>query len=288
MAKRRVEESEVDDILGLDREDDVLSVDVDDEEDESEEESSDEAPYFSLEEEEGDGEPEEDDELTQEDLRAHARSRQKKPEADPLAAEREAMVEATRLQTEHFAQSDRIRQAKDLLSKTEQDIAALRAKYKTAVEEGDAEETLSLTEQLFEKRTMQDRLKEFVNQPVAPPPDPKALAWSKRNPWFGKNPMMTAYTQAYHAMLVNAGVDPRTEQYYQALDQEVRKRFPEEFSGKKVPPKGAAPVNRGGGGPSPSKTKKDAGVVRLTPLERAMAKKLGVPLKEYARYVSSR
>jgi hypothetical protein len=68
-----------------------------------------------------------------------------------------------------------------------------------------------------------------VSQQELPPPDEKAVAWQKRNPWWGQKRDMTSLAFGLHEDLVMNGVDPTSDEYYESIDKNMRKRFPEEF-----------------------------------------------------------
>ena len=116
-------------------------------------------------------------------------------------------------------------------------------------------------------------------QPV-PDPDPKAEAWAARNEWFGKDEALTFAAFGLHKKLVeDEQFDPTSDEYYSELDKRMRNEFPQKLNGgTKKPSQTVASVSRSG---SPGRSKK----VRLTPSQVAIAKKLGVPLEEYAKYV---
>ena len=111
-------------------------------------------------------------------------------------------------------------------------------------------------------------------------PDPKAVAWAEKNDWFGTDSAMTYTAYDIHNQLVREGIDARDDEYYTEIDRRIRKEFPHKF-------------NDGGDVSRPKQ--KVAGVVRkspsgrrtvkLTPSQVAIAKKLGVPLEEYAKHV---
>lgn len=119
-------------------------------------------------------------------------------------------------------------------------------------------------------------------------PDEKAQDWAGRNEWFGSNQDMTQGALAIHTKLINEeGYLPTSDAYYAALDDRVRKNFPSAF--KAANPAAnlggsqqvVTPGDNGGGGGSHKKSKK----VKLSASQVAIAKKLGVPLEEYAKYV---
>jgi len=124
-----------------------------------------------------------------------------------------------------------------------------------------------------------------VNQPMPQQqprrPDPKAEQWARRNDWFGEDEAMTYAAFGIHKKLVeDEGFDPQSDDYYTELDRRMRGEFPHKLNGgSKRPAQTVASVSRNTSGRSSGKK------VRLTPSQVAIAKKLGVPLEEYAKYV---
>lgn len=127
-------------------------------------------------------------------------------------------------------------------------------------------------------------------QPQAQPqqqpkrPDPKAEDWAARNEWFGQNEAKTYAAFGIHKRLVEQeGFDPTSDEYYTELDRQIEETFPsannEENSTRKRPAQTVAGATR------TKKTGRGGKQVRLTPSEVAIAKKLGVPTAEYAKYV---
>ena len=121
-----------------------------------------------------------------------------------------------------------------------------------------------------------------VQQPqrqAPPPPDPKAEDWASKNTWFGEDEPMTLTSFSIHRKLMEEGFDPQSDSYYNEIDKRMKDTFPHKFEDKSsTPTQTVASANRGG----PVRRK---GTVRLTPSQVAIAKKLGVPLSEYAKYV---
>ena len=112
------------------------------------------------------------------------------------------------------------------------------------------------------------------------PIDPKAEAWKEKNDWFGTNRAMTYMAYDIHENLIQEGFDPTSDEYYNEVDSRIRKEFPQQFStGGDVnkPKQRVASAVR----TSPSGRR----TVKLTPSQVAIAKKLGVPLEEYAKHV---
>jgi DNA primase catalytic subunit len=105
--------------------------------------------------------------------------------------------------------------------------------------------------------------------------DPKTNAWMQANPWFGKNKRLTAFAMALHEELVEEGVDPRDDAYFQRIDSELRDNFPSAFSSVKKPAKASvvAPATRS---TAPKK-------IVLTQSAMTLAKRLGLTPEQYAR-----
>jgi hypothetical protein len=114
-------------------------------------------------------------------------------------------------------------------------------------------------------------------------PNPQAEDWAEKNPWFGQDRVMTYAAWGIHQTLIEQeGVDPNSEEYYTELDKRVRDTFPSKFKEETRQQRSApavAPAARSSGINSARRT------VRLSPSQVAIAKKLGVPLEEYAKYV---
>jgi len=120
-------------------------------------------------------------------------------------------------------------------------------------------------------------------QPQRPTPSPRAEEWAEQNSWFGQDRVMTYAAWGIHQTLVEQeGVDPNSDEYYTELDKRVRNTFPDKFKDQSRQQRSApavAPAARSSGINSARRT------VRLSPSQVAIAKKLGVPLEEYAKYV---
>ena len=122
--------------------------------------------------------------------------------------------------------------------------------------------------------------------PAAPPaqPDPKAEAWAKNNNWFGQDEVMTYGAFGIHRRLVEEeGFDPQSDDYYAELDSRLRSEFPHKFDSKSKSNGGSRKVASAEA--SASRNRSGRKTVRLTPSQVAIAKRLNVPLEEYAKYV---
>ena len=118
----------------------------------------------------------------------------------------------------------------------------------------------------------------------APPPDPRAQAWAERNGWFGNDEAMTYAAFGIHRRLVeDEGFDPQSEAYYSEIDKRLKSEFPHKLGQKGATAGGSQKVASAEG--SKSRNKGGRRKVRLSASQIAIAKKLNVPLEEYAKYV---
>ncbi len=150
--------------------------------------------------------------------------------------------------------------------------AARLASLKTLKEEQPKEKEVNVTPQRTEKTAKID---------------PRADAWASKNPWFGNNSAMTYTAFDIHKVLVEKeGFDPQSEEYYEEIDKRMRLEFPQKFdtvegnSTEKVKPAQTVASAR-----RPAQTGRKK-TVRLTPSQVAIAKRLGVPLEEYAKQLN--
>jgi hypothetical protein len=166
---------------------------------------------------------------------------------------------------------------------------ALRDQLKDAYEDSDygrvADLTAKISEVSAEKirakslstpspRQTQQQPRQQAYQPSQP--DPKAVHWAQRNPWFGRDAVMTGAAQAVDHDLVSRGIDPTSDFYYQEIDRIMREEFPNKFSDKSNGmSQSVAGVNR-----NPSNSKKKA---TLSEGERRVARRLGVTDEAYLK-----
>jgi len=184
-------------------------------------------------------------------------------------------------------------------------IDAAKTAYQKAYDEGNADEMFEAQKNLsklaldqaqleqskkqLEKRTKQ--AEQAPQQPAQAPqqqaqeaePDPKAEAWAEKNDWFGTDqPMTYAAFGVHRQMIEDEGYDPRSDEYYKELDRRIRSEFPQKFmdTQRSSSPRVASADSSASRAPSKGKRK-----VKLTASQIAIAKKLNVPLEEYAKYV---
>ena len=185
---------------------------------------------------------------------------------------------------------------------------AAKAKLKKAIEDNDTEGQVAAQEALAQAKADATRLgtmkqaqqnDEKIYSAQAPqtqetqaeipqPIDTRAEEWASQNEWFGNDEIMTGAAMALHNRLVTQeAFDPTSDEYYNEINSRMRKEFPHKFSNGKAteekktetkqPVQTVASAVR--------KTKSGRRVVKLTPSQIAIAKRLNVPLEEYAKYV---
>ena len=151
-------------------------------------------------------------------------------------------------------------------------------------------ERLKATKKLEEEKAAQPQTQATPQQYQQPQPqqpvqpDPKAERWARENAWFGQDEAMTYAAFGIHKKLIEEeGFDAQSDEYYNEINSRMRKEFPHKFSGEANVGKQSKPVQTVA---SAKRVNKDGRrSVRLTPSQVAIAKRLGVPLEEYARYV---
>lgn len=167
-----------------------------------------------------------------------------------------------------------------------------RIDYKAAYESGDPDQLVVAQEALNRSQSEQMMAERSVpqmeNAPPPPPPpkapDPRLERWLGDNSWFGKDREMTSFAYGVHEKLVmNDGVNPESEEYYQKIDQRMREVFPSQFgvdTGAEEPAASrrsstvVAPADRSSGKPRR---------VQLTSTQVALAKRLGITPEQYAK-----
>ena len=124
-----------------------------------------------------------------------------------------------------------------------------------------------------------------TEMPSEPAPDPKAEDWASRNSWFGQDRAMTYTAFEIHKDLVNEGFDPKSDDYYAEVDKRIKVDFPHKF-GNTAQKQSTTPVQTVAS--AQRSVKPGRKTVRLTSSQVAIAKKLGVPLEEYAKQLNTK
>ena len=173
------------------------------------------------------------------------------------------------------------REANDLTAEAEamQSISELGVK-KARLEEA------KLARENLEKQPAKPEVN-LTRQPAAQPPDPKAEAWSERNSWFGQDTAMTYTAFDLHKKLTEQeGFDPSSDEYYSEIDKRIRLEFPHKFANNSDSGENTRPAPVQTVASAKRSTKSGRKTVRLTPSQVTIAKKLGVPLEEYAKQLN--
>ena len=226
--------------------------------------------------------------------------------------ERRAKEEAARLQEEALKYAQQVQQENQRLLKTLEDgegvlvnqakgrVAAeldkAKAAYKAAYETGDPDALIEAQEKLTMLQNEKIRYENYKPQPrqqqapqpqyQQPTPQPnrpsdRALQWAQRNDWFEKDSEMTGYAYGLHEKLVKSGVAPDTEEYYNQIDNAVRRVFPDRFDD--VSFEETAPQRQTGNVVAPAaRSGKKPRKVQLTSTQVSLAKRLGLSNEQYA------
>ena len=163
--------------------------------------------------------------------------------------------------------ADKITEANDLLAKLsveKEKARILQDKKKETAEVKPVEQTQQT--QTTEPQQVQPRKE----------PSEKAVGWAEKNAWFGKDKVLTNAAYGIHEDLVAQGFDPESDDYYNEIDFKMREYFPSRFEKEKRPTQTVASAGR---------KQEGRRTVKLTRSQVAIAKKLGVPLEEYAKFV---
>jgi len=213
-----------------------------------------------------------------------------------------------------------LNQTKNKLSKTDQnlydeykgrvgsELQAAQDRYKKAYESGDTDAMLEAQKSIAKLAVEEESLnrvrakqpeeveeavvdvdKEIqarsqVQQQAQVQPDPKAQDWAKKNEWFGSDVAMTTSAFAFHRQLVEQeGYDPTSDEYYAEVDKRMAEAFPHKLG--KTQQNMVNEVVAGSSRGSTTARTRSRRKVQLTPSQVAIAKRLGVPLEEYAKHI---
>ena len=183
-------------------------------------------------------------------------------------------------------EAERIKVKNDLKSAldaqdSEKIMEANDALTKLAVEK----EKISMSLQDKEARKKEEESQPQNTQEIQPAPvSPRAQKWAEENDWFGSDRVLTNAAMSIHEELVQQGIDGESDEYYNQINKRMKEYFPQKFaeSSTEEQPQKAAPVQNVA---SVSRRSGGRKSVKLTKSQVVIAKKLGVPLEEYAKYV---
>ena len=173
--------------------------------------------------------------------------------------------------------SDRLVEATNAMSA----LQLQQQKYNTAKLHSERQQQQQQRQQ--QQPQQQQRQQQQQPQPQQKRVDPKAEAWAQKNDWFGEDTIMTNAALTIDAQLLQEeGFDPHSEEYYSEVDKRLRNAFPHKF--QKAKRSGGGSQVASAGNSASRSTTQGRRSVRLTHSEVAIARKLNVPLEEYARY----
>jgi len=189
-----------------------------------------------------------------------------------------------------------LHQAKQVV---ENQLEKARQKYKDAYTSGDPDALVAAQEELTMVKMNSDKVNRFkpalqeqenvvqTSQPAQENAiDPKARAWQNQNPWFGKDREMTGYALALHEKLVlEDGLNPQSDEYYDRLNKRVRQVFSDKFSSES-PADANSSQRRKENVVAPATRSTAPKKIVLNATQVQLAKRLGVPLELYARKVA--
>ena len=226
---------------------------------------------------------------------------------EQAAVEYARSVEEKRKQMETSFQKSDLANLERFEKNIDAGLQAAERELAAAIESADAKGQIAANKRIAElsfenariKQAKQQREQVKTEEPVKPAdsgntqqnqlentpmPDPKAEAWAMRNTWFGTNRAMTNTAIEHHKDLENEGYDTASDEYYQEIDRRMKVDFPTKF-GNNEAEKTSAPVQTVAS--AQRSVKPGRKTVRLTSSQVAIAKKLGVPLEEYAKQLKN-
>lgn len=214
-------------------------------------------------------------------------------EKERLMREHQEAIKYAKAVAEHNRQlQQRLSQGESVLIESHKDrvnarLSQAERDYKDAYEAGDTDKMLDAQKRIasysVEQREVENYRPVYQNTPLQQQessvqipqivPDEKTRRWVAQNEWFEKDREMRSFALGVHDDLVARGITPSSEEYFERIEKRVREVFPDKF-GTKKPANVVAPASRSTG----------SNKIRLNKSEVAIAKRLGVPLQEYAKY----
>jgi hypothetical protein len=183
------------------------------------------------------------------------------------------------------------------------ELEKARRDYKTAQEAFDTDAILAAQEALLEAKMKVEQTKNFrppplqtqevdvqprYQEPQQVRADEKTLRWQAKNQWFGSNGFeeITSFALGLHQKLVNSGVNPATDEYFEQIDARVKSTFPEIFGGSEDRPRNGNAPRKPAAVAAPATRSSGAKKIQLTQTQIALAKKFGLTPQQYAAQVA--
>jgi len=213
--------------------------------------------------------------------------------AQHMVSENTKLKEYVKSGTEQYAAS--IKQVAD------SELENAKRQYKAAYESGDADALVAAQEAMTDAKMRTEAAKNFrapplqdaettvQTQPQASRPeiDEKTVRWQAKNQWFGSTGYEehTSFALGLHQKLVNSGLDPRSDEYFERIDARMKSTFPEVFGGEDKPRSGDG-SKRPSSVVAPATRSTGARKIQLTPTQVALAKRYGLTPQQYANEVA--
>ena len=232
----------------------------------------------------------------------HARHDERRAKESTIREKQELENLAQQLLTENrqlkeYANTGAKQYAETVKHAVSGELETARRNYKAAQEAFDTDAIIAAQEALTDAKlkmisaqnfkpaplqTASDNVQIRKSEPAAVTPDEKTLRWQAKNQWFGApgNEELTSFSLGLHQKLVNSGVDPRSDEYFERIDARMRSTFPESFGGREA--KSTRPSSVVASATRSSGPKK----VQLTTTQIALAKKFGLTPQQYAVQVA--
>jgi len=212
---------------------------------------------------------------------------------DEFASRVETQAEAAKRNLKTAYESgdpDAMAEAQQLLARAEADRNAL-VQYQRDLEQYKVDYANWLEQQESNMQAEQEIAQQQVNDPayqqglMYQEPSPRAQDWASANEWFGTDSIMTNVAFAIHEDLIQSGVDLESDEYYAQIDARMRQELPHRFNEQNIAGDNQKPVQTVVSGSRTTGTGRNQNSrrVELTTSEQALARKLGVPFKEYAK-----
>jgi len=213
--------------------------------------------------------------------------------AQHMVSENAKLKEYVKSGTEQYAAS--IKQVAD------GELENAKRQYKAAYESGDADALVAAQEAMTDAKMRTEAAKNFRAPPLQdaettvqtqpqvsrPEIDEKTVRWQAKNQWFGSAGYEehTSFALGLHQKLVNSGLDPRSDEYFERIDARMKSTFPEVFGSEDKPRSGDG-SKRPSSVVAPATRSTGARKIQLTPTQIALAKRYGLTPQQYANEVA--
>ena len=202
-----------------------------------------------------------------------------------------------------YVQTGTEQYAESIKKVADNELEDAKRKYKEAYESGDSDAMVAAQEAMTEAKMKTEAAKNFRPAPLQANEvdvqtqqtkvprqelDDKTVRWQAKNRWFGSDGYeeVTSFALGLHQKLVNSGVDPRSDDYYERIDARIKSTFPEIFGETETKPNPGDVSKRPTSVVAPATRSTGARKVQLTPTQVALAKKYGLTPQQYAAEVA--